>query len=133
MATSGAIYTKQDDEQAIRELVDKWLESTREGDYERVLSLMADDAIFMVPGREPFGKEAFAAQSEQMKGAKIEGKSDIQEIEVIGDRAWMRNHLEITITEPNGQTMTRSGYTLTVLRKEADGRWLLARDANLVS
>lgn len=133
MATSGAIYTKQDDEQAIRELVDKWLESTREGDYERVLSLMADDAIFMVPGREPFGKEAFAAQSEQMKGAKIEGKSDIQEIEVIGDRAWMRNHLEVTITEPNGQTITRSGYTLTVLRKEADGRWLLARDANLVS
>ena len=133
MATSGAIHTKQDDEQAIRELVDKWLESTRAGDYETVLSLMADDAIFMVPDREPFGKEAFAAQSEQMKGAKIESKSNIQEIEVIGDRAWMRNHLEVTITEPNGQTMTRSGYTLTVLRKEADGRWLLARDANLVS
>jgi ketosteroid isomerase-like protein len=27
----------------------------------------------------------------------------------------------------------RSGYTLTILRKQADGRWLLARDANLVS
>jgi uncharacterized protein (TIGR02246 family) len=133
MTTTGAIHTKQDDEQAIRALVDKWLESTKEGDYETVLTLMADDAIFMVPGREPFGKEAFAAQSEQMKGAKIEGKSDIQEIEVIGDHAWMRNHLEVTITPPNGQTMTRSGYTLTILRKEADGRWLLARDANLVS
>ena len=133
MATSGAIHTKHDDEQAIRALVDKWLESTKVGDYETVLTLMADDAIFMVPGREPFGKDVFAAQSEQMKGAKIESKSDIQEIEVIGDQAWMRNHLEVTITQPNGQTMTRSGYTLTVLRKEADGRWLLARDANLVS
>jgi len=133
MATSGAIHTKKDDEQAIRALVDKWLESTRAGDYETVLSLIAEDAIFMVPGREPFGKEAFAAQSEQMKGAKIEGKSDIQEIEVIGDRAWMRNHLEVTITQPNGETTTRSGHTLTVLRKEADGRWLLARDSNLVS
>ena len=133
MRTTGAIHTKHDDEQAIRELVDKWLKSTRVGDYETVLTLMADDAIFMVPGREPFGKEAFAAQSEQMKGAKIEGKSDIQEIEVIGDHAWMRNHLEVTINPPNGQTMTRSGYTLTILRKEADGRWLLVRDANLVS
>jgi len=133
MRTTGAIHTKHDDEQAIRALVDKWLESTKEGDYETVLTLMADDAIFMVPGREPFGKEAFAAQSEQMKGAKIEGKSDIQEIEVIGDHAWMRNHLEVTINPPNGQTMTRSGYTLTILRKEADGRWLLVRDANLVS
>ena len=25
------------------------------------------------------------------------------------------------------------GYTLTVFRKEADDRWLMARDANLVS
>jgi uncharacterized protein (TIGR02246 family) len=132
MASSGAIHTKHDDEQAIRALVDKWLESTKVGDYATVLSLMADDAIFMVPGREPFGKEAFAAQSEQMKSAKIEGKSDIKEIEVIGDRAWMRNHLDVTITQPNGQTMTRSGDTLTILRKEADGRWLMARDANLV-
>jgi ketosteroid isomerase-like protein len=28
--------------------------------------------------------------------------------------------------------MYRAGYTLTILRKEADGRWVLARDANLV-
>ncbi len=28
-----------------------------------VLSLMTDDVVFMVPGREPFGKEAFEATS----------------------------------------------------------------------
>ena len=133
MTTSGASHRNHDDEQAIRALVDKWLEATKEGDYETVLTLMADDAIFMVPGREPFGKEAFAAQSDQLKDAKIEGKSDIQEIEVIGDHAWMRNHLQVTITQPNGQTTTRSGYTLTIFRRNADGRWLMARDANLVS
>ena len=27
----------------------------------------------------------------------------------------------------------RSGYTLTILRKEPDGRWLLVRDANLLA
>jgi len=26
----------------------------------------------------------------------------------------------------------RAGYTLTILRKQEDGRWLLVRDANLV-
>jgi hypothetical protein len=41
-----------------------------------VLSLMADDVIFMVPGREPFGKEAFAAGAKSMKGVEIEGTSD---------------------------------------------------------
>jgi ketosteroid isomerase-like protein len=35
--------------------------ASRAGDTATVLSLMADDVIFRVPGREPFGKEAFAA------------------------------------------------------------------------
>ena len=29
--------------------------------------------------------------------------------------------------------MKRAGYTLTILRKEPDGRWVLARDANLLA
>ena len=29
--------------------------------------------------------------------------------------------------------MRRSGYTLTLLRKEPDGRWVLFRDANLLT
>ena len=37
------------------------------------------------------------------------------------------------MTPPGGKPMRRAGYTLTILRKEADGRWLLARDANLLT
>ena len=29
--------------------------------------------------------------------------------------------------------VVRSGCTLTVLRKESDGRWVIARDANLLA
>jgi uncharacterized protein (TIGR02246 family) len=94
MATINPHYSQSDDELAIRELVHRWLEATKAGDYETVLTLMADDVVFMVPGREPFGKEAFASQSQQLKAARVEGKSDIKEIEVIGDLAWMRNQLE---------------------------------------
>ena len=36
------------------------LAASKAGDLAPVLSLMTDDVIFMVPGREPFGKEAFA-------------------------------------------------------------------------
>lgn len=124
--------TTQNDEQAIRELVDKWLAATRSGDLETVLTLMADDVIFMVPGREPFGKETFAAQSKGMGQHQIEGVSDIKEIEVLGERAWLRNHLEITITAPDGKTMRKAGYTLTLLRKNPDGAWVITRDANLL-
>ena len=121
------------DERAIRELVDTWMKASRAGDTETVLSLMSDDVIFMVPGREPFGKQTFATNSRSMDGVKLEGSADIRELKVIGDWAWLRNFIEITVTPPGGAPVRRSGFTLTVLRKEPDGRWLLARDANLVT
>ena len=121
------------DERAIRDLVDTWMKASRAGDTETVLSLMSDDVVFMVPGREPFGKQTFAANSRSMDGVRLEGTADIRELEVLGDWAWLRNFLAITITPPGGAPVRRSGFTLTILRKEPDGRWVLARDANLVT
>ena len=121
------------DERAIRDLVDNWMKASRAGDTATVLSLMSDDVIFMVPGREPFGKQAFAASSQSMKGFRLEGSADIHELKMLGDWAYLRNFIEITVTPTGGAPMRRSGYTLTILRKEPNGKWLLARDANLVS
>lgn len=56
----------------------------------------------------------------------------IDELRVIGDWAYMRNFIEIDATPPGGDTIRRSGPTLTIFRK-ADGRWQLVRDANLVT
>jgi uncharacterized protein (TIGR02246 family) len=122
-----------EDERAIRELVDTWLAASKAGDLATVLNLMTDDVIFMVPGRKPFGKEAFAAASEGMKNLRIEGTSAIEEIQVLGDWAYLRNYIEMTVSPPDGKPVRRSGYTLTILRKEHDGRWRLARDANLLA
>lgn len=121
------------DERAIRDLVDTWMKASRTGDTATVLSLMSDDVIFMVPGREPFGKDAFAASSQSMKGFRLEGSADVRELKVLGDWAYLRNFIEITVTPPGGTPVRRSGYTLTIFRKGADGKWLLTRDANLVS
>jgi uncharacterized protein (TIGR02246 family) len=121
------------DEQAIRDLVDQWLAASKAGDTATVLSLMTDDVVFMVPGQEPFGKEAFAASSAKMKDALVEGTSDIQEIKILGDWAWMRNRLKVTITPPGKPSVTKSGYVLTILRKQPNGRWAIARDANLLT
>jgi len=121
------------DERAIRDLVETWMQASRTGDTATVLSLMTDDVVFQVPGREPFGKEAFAAASQSMKEIRIDGTADIRELRVLGDWAYLRNHISMTITLPGGKPMKRAGYTLTILRKEPDGRWRLARDANLVA
>jgi uncharacterized protein (TIGR02246 family) len=122
-----------DDERAIRELVTTWMTASQAGDIATVLDLMTDDVVFMVPGREPFGKAEFAAASAGMKHVSFEGRSDIRELQVLGDWAYLRNYLALTITPPNGTPMRRAGWTLTILRKGTDGKWRLARDANLVS
>jgi uncharacterized protein (TIGR02246 family) len=123
------------DEQAIREVVATWMAASQSGDLDTVLSLMSDDVVFMVPGREPFGKEAFAAQSRALaqSGAKMQGESEIVELQVQGDWAWLRNRLRVSVIPPGQAALQHAGYTLTILRKNAQGRWQLVRDANLLA
>lgn len=122
----------EDDERAIRGMIDEWMAASKAGDTKAVLEMMTDDVIFMTPGREPFGKAEFEAASDSMRGFRLDGHADVREVSVLGDWAWVRNHLEIRVTPPDGETSQRSGFTLTILRKGADGRWRLFRDANLV-
>ena len=121
-----------DEEQAIRSLVDSWLKASKDGDLTTMLSLLSDDVLFMVPGKEPFGKEAFARNYENIKGKKMKTDSDIQEIRIIGDWAWMRNFLRVTFISSSGESTVLSGHVLSVLRKNPAGKWVIARDANLL-
>jgi uncharacterized protein (TIGR02246 family) len=120
------------DEQAIRELVARWLEASEAGDLATVLPLMADDVLFMVPGRAPFGKAEFAEDNKAMAGMRLKTESEIQEIQVQGGWAWMRHRLRVTLTMPGGKPRVHAGPILTVLRKNPDGAWVVARDANLL-
>ena len=122
-----------DDERAIRELVETWMKASLAGDTATVLSLMSDDAVFMVPGQLPFGKEVFAAASQGMANVRVEGTNEICELKVLGGWAYLRSRIDIKMTPPQGEPMHRGGYTLTILRKEPDGKWCLARDANLLT
>ena len=122
------------DEDQIRDLVRHWMDATRRGDTQSVLDLMTDDVVFLVPGRPPFGKQAFAETSRaraQPDGVAFDGRSTIEEIVVAGDWAFMRTRLAVTATQAGRAVSSRSGSTLTVLRRE-DGSWKLARDANLL-
>jgi uncharacterized protein (TIGR02246 family) len=122
-----------DDEQAIRDLVATWMKASQTGDLDTVLGLMEDGVIFMVAGAEPFGKEAFAAASQGIKDMRMEATNDIRELNIFGDWAYLRNYIAVTMTPPGGKPVRRAGYTLTIMRRQPDGRWLLSRDANLLS
>lgn len=120
------------DEQAIRKLIDDWMQASARGDLAKVLSLMSDDVVFMTARGEPFGKKEFAAQSEGLKDVTIDGVAKPVEIKVLGDWAYLRNHLTIMMTPKGGQPVKHAGYTLTILNRQPDGRWVITRDANLL-
>ena len=122
-----------DDEKAIRQVVETWMTASQSGDLATVLALMTYAVVFTVPGQEPFGKEAFAAASSSMGDTRIEGTNQIVELETHGSWAFIRNKIDMTVTPPGGGSIRRSGYTLTLLRKESDGKWRVARDANLLT
>ncbi len=122
-----------DDERQIRELIDSWIVASNAHDLAALLDMMTDDIVFMTLGRPPLGKAEFAAQSERMKSAAIEAKAEVQEIEVFGPRAFVRNHIRVQVTPPGQMSKRMSGYAMSVLRKDADGHWRIARDANLVA
>ncbi len=125
----------QNDEQEIRKLVSTWMAASRAGDVVTVLSLMADDVVFLVPGRPVMRKADVAAAARAQSGQdapRIEGTSEIQEIRILGEWAFMWTRLTVVATPPGGATpTTRAGHTLSILKKH-EGRWLLARDANLL-
>ena len=72
------------------------------------------------------GKKEFASLSRLPLGTtppKIDGATEIQEIQVAGDWAFMWTRLSVVVTPPEGgQPMERAGHTLTVL-KRVSGRW----------
>ena len=136
MSTVTRGLAMKSDEDQIRELVTTWMSASRAGDVETVLSLMADDAVFLAAGRPPMSKEEFARAARAQAGAtapRIDGTSEIQELEVSGDRAFMWTRLRVVAAPADGSPpIERAGHTLTILKKE-NGRWLLARDANLLA
>jgi len=122
-----------EDERAIRDLVATWMQASQAGDTQTVLGLMTDDVVFLVPGQEPFGKQAFAAAAASMDGVRIEGTSEVRELNVLGSWAYLRGYLRVAMTPPGGNTVRRAGHTLSIFHKQPNGRWLLARDANLLT
>jgi uncharacterized protein (TIGR02246 family) len=126
----------QSDEQEIRQLVSTWMAATKAGGIEKVLSLMSDDVVFLITGQPVMRKADFAALARAQSGKDapiFDGTSEIQEIKILGDWAFMWAKLTVVVTPSGGaQSVTRAGHTLSILKKQ-QGKWVLARDANMLA
>lgn len=122
------------DREQIVALMDEWRRLTAAGDLRGVLALMTDDAVFITPGAQPFGREEFAKAFAAFAGkVRFEARHEVKDFQSSGDIAYAWSYLTMTLTPKDGAPVQREGNILTVFRRGADGKWRLARDANFVT
>ena len=125
--------TSNSDAQQIRDLVAEWARATEACDIEAIKPLMDDDILFLTQGHEPFGSDIFVQRFvNHVQHLCPSVCADVRELEIRGDLAFARTWLEVRITPPGSEPMTRKGYTLAIYRRRPGGPWKLWRDANLV-
>ncbi len=112
-----------------------WIDALNAGELDRLRTLMADDVVFLNPGRAPLGQDLFPAGfSAAHQQYRICCISELQEVVVAGDLAYTLCRDSLTITpRAGGKASELAGHRMTIYRKQPDGRWLLARDANTLS
>ncbi len=123
------------DERAVREVHTTWIDAVNAADLVRLLTLMADDVVFLNPGQAPFGRDGFPVGfSAAHQQSRIRCISELQEIVIAGEVAYTmcRDSLSVT-SRAGGKATELAGHRITIYRKQPDGRWLLARDANTLS
>src|SRR5882724_5824242 len=123
------------EERKIQEVHSTWIEAVNAGDLVRLLTLMADGAVFLNPGKAPFGEEGFSSTfSAAHQELRISCTSELEEVVVVGEVAYTRSRDALSLTpRAGGEAMQLAGHRMTVYRKQPDGRWLLARDAHTLS
>ena len=69
------------DEREIREVHSTWIDAVNAGDLARLLTLMADDAVFLNPGRSPSYREEFSTNfSAAHQQVRVRCISELEEV-----------------------------------------------------
>jgi uncharacterized protein (TIGR02246 family) len=123
------------DERAIREVHEAWIDAVNAGELHRLLAMVTDDVVFLNPGDEGLGRDGFSAKfSAAHQQLRIRCVSELEEVVVAGEVAYTRSRDSLSVSPLVGGEESRlAGDRMTIYRKQPDGRWLLARDANVLS
>ena len=111
-------------------MVDQWLNAFNAGDASALSSLYADDAVGMGPeGPHNFGRDAmrevFVGLFEESSHTET---ATVEEVEVLGDMAFVwGTWRDLATPIAGGDVEEADGDWLWILRRQPNGRWLIAR------
>ncbi|UCC84760.1 MAG: SgcJ/EcaC family oxidoreductase [Gemmatimonadota bacterium] len=117
-----------EDVAAINALMDDLVDAELAGNWEGVAELMAEDVVSM-PANMPLmqGRDEWAAWVESMGFSVTELTFDIVEMDGRGDLAYLRIAFsEVFTVEGASEPVEETGKCLWMMRKQADGSWLLS-------
>src|SRR5712672_1584544 len=106
------------DEREIRTVHSIWIDAVNAGDLARLLTLVAEDVVFLTPGQAPFGREGFSsnfmAAHQQMR---ICCTSELEEVIGVGEVAYTRSRDALSVTpRAGGKAAQFAGHPMAVDR-----------------
>jgi len=119
--------TTYNDEAAVRQLHDEVIAALNALDLDKLLSLHTDNIILMEPDMPTItGKAEVMQLFKKFQEQKLVYKLSytIDELEVFGERAFVRGQVTKQITQNNQSPIRETGKFITLSKKQDDGRWL---------
>lgn len=116
---------------AIKEMMKQFAVTINSGDFEGWISLWTDDGIQLFPGGPArIGKkEIRAGMKPAFDQFILKMEINNQELRASGDLAFARGtYTEALIPKAGGETEKYDGKYLTILEKQTNGSWKVARD-----
>jgi uncharacterized protein (TIGR02246 family) len=119
------------DREAVAAIEDRIRAAYAIGDADGVAAQYTEDAILMSPGKPPVVGRKAIAETFRPFFAVFRGElaQEIEEIEVLGDQAYMRGKIRINVTAKKGRANAElHGKYLAIARRCPDGVWRFSRD-----
>lgn len=117
---------------AVTQLLNSYEAALNASDVDRVMTLYADDAVFMPQNSPPVvGREGVRTAYRQLfKAIKLDIRFTVDEIrQVSSDWAFVRTRSNGTVTLLSGDQRARAegNQEVFLLHRQSDGQWRLAR------
>ena len=109
--------------------VNKLTNALNRGDLEAAVALYEPNAVLVAqPGQVARGSAELRTALAGFIGLKPALRSLAQNVVEVGDIALYMSRWTLQGTDPSGKAITMGGESSDVLRRQKDGRWLVAVD-----
>jgi uncharacterized protein (TIGR02246 family) len=112
-----------------RENHERFERAVNAGDIDALAALYEPEAVYVAgPGQHVVGRKAIRAALAAWLATKPKLRLELTGLAVAGDVALERTRWTVVMPGPGGKPAESSGSSSVVLRRQADGTWMMAVD-----